>query len=137
MKVGIVGYGWVAGAHIDALNSIESVEVSAIYSSRPQDDNALSKRHGSSIKSYQNLDSMINSENLDVISICSYPAQHKDHVIACAKAGKHLIIEKPLALSIEDCAEIRSVVDENKLKTCVCFECRYSSQFLATKAVID
>ena len=137
MKVGIVGYGWVAGAHIDALNSIEGVEVSAIYSSRPQDDNALSKRHGSSIKSYQNLDSMIDSENLDVISICSYPAQHKDHVIACAKAGKHLIIEKPLALSIEDCAEIRSVVDENKVKTCVCFECRYSSQFLATKAVID
>ena len=137
MKVGIVGYGWVAGAHIDALNSIEGVEVSAIYSSRSQDDNALSQRHGSSIKSYQNLDSMIDSENLDVISICSYPAQHKDHVIACAKAGKHLIIEKPLALSIEDCAEIRSVVDENKVKTCVCFECRYSSQFLATKAAID
>ena len=45
MKVGIVGYGWVAGAHIDALNSIESVEVSAIYSSRPQDDNALSKKY--------------------------------------------------------------------------------------------
>ena len=74
MKVGIVGYGWVAGAHIDALNSIEGVEVSAIYSSRSQDDNALSQRHGSSIKSYQNLDSMIDSENLDVISICSYPA---------------------------------------------------------------
>lgn len=137
MKVGIVGYGWVAGAHIDALNSIEGVEVTAVCSSRSQDDSELSKKHGSSIKSYFDLESMIGSEDLDVISICSYPAQHKDHVIACAKAGKHLIIEKPLALSIEDCAEIRSVVNEHKVKTCVCFECRYSSQFLATKAAID
>ena len=112
MKVGIVGYGWVAGAHIDALNSIEGVEVAAVFSSRSQDDSELSKKHGSSIKSYIDLESMIGSEDLDVISICSYPAQHKDHVIACAKAGKHLIIEKPLALSIEDCAEIRSVVNE-------------------------
>lgn len=137
MKVGIVGYGWVAGAHIDALNSIDGVEVTAVHSSRPQDENELSKKHGSSIKAFQDLGEMLSSDDIEVISICSYPGQHKEHAIAAARAGKHLILEKPLALSIEDCSEIRSAVLEANVRTCVCFECRYSSQFLATKSVID
>ncbi|HIG84515.1 MAG TPA: Gfo/Idh/MocA family oxidoreductase [Verrucomicrobia bacterium] len=137
MNVGIVGYGWVAGAHIDALNSIDGIEVTAVYSSRSQDENELSKKHGSSIKAFQDLGGMLSSDDIEVISICSYPDQHKEHAIAAARAGKHLILEKPLALSIEDCSEIRSAVLEANVRTCVCFECRYSSQFLVTKSVID
>ena len=137
MNVGIVGYGWVAGAHIDALNSIDGIEVTAVCSSRPQDENELSKKHGSSIKAFQDFGEMLSSDDIEVISICSYPGQHKEHAIAAARAGKHLILEKPLALSIEDCSEIRSAVLEANVRTCVCFECRYSSQFLATKSVID
>ena len=137
MNVGIVGYGWVAGAHIDALNSIDGIEVTAVYSSRSQDENELSKKHGSSIKAFQDLGEMLSSDDIEVISICSYPGQHKEHAIAAARAGKHLILEKPLALSIEDCFEIRSAILEANVRTCVCFECRYSSQFLATKSVID
>lgn len=48
-----------------------------------------------------------------------------------------MIIEKPLALSREDLARLGEVVEKAGVKTCVCFECRYSSQFLATKAIID
>ena len=58
-------------------------------------------------------------------------------LIAAARAGKHIIIEKPIALSSRDCAAIAEAVKKAKVKTCVCFECRYSSQFLATKALID
>jgi len=137
MNVGIVGYGWVAGAHIDALNSIDGIEVTAVYSSRSQDENELSKKHDSSIKAFQDLGEMLSSDDIEVISICSYPGQHKEHAIAAARAGKHLILEKPLALSIEDCFEIRSAILEANVRTCVCFECRYSSQFLVTKSVID
>ena len=57
--------------------------------------------------------------------------------MAAAQAGKHLIIEKPLALSWKDCQAIGAAVRKARVKTCVCFECRYSGQFLATKAVID
>ena len=72
-----------------------------------------------------------------MVSICSYPNQHKDQAIQAAKAGKHLIIEKPLALTWEDCQEIQQAVQEAGVKTCVCFECRYSNQFKVTKSVLD
>ena len=136
-NVGIIGYGWVATAHIAAINAGPLAQVTAIYSSRPLDDAQLSATHGFPIKSYTDLDEMLNDKELHAVSICSFPYQHKDQAIAAARAGKHLIIEKPLALSWEDCREVEAAVRSAGVKTCFCFECRYSSQFIATKAVID
>src|SRR4051812_2703932 len=97
-KVGIIGYGWVAGAHIAAVNATTQAETVAVYSSRQLDDAELSRRHGSPIKSYSDLTEML-ATDVDVVSICSYPYDHAQQTIAAAKAGKHLIIEKPLALN--------------------------------------
>ena len=80
---------------------------------------------------------MLADPDIHVVSICSYPHQHKDQAIAAAKAGKHLIIEKPLALSWKDCQAVQEAVQHAGVKTCVCFECRFSSQFLTIKAIID
>ncbi len=136
-NVGIIGYGWVATAHIDAINKSEHAQVSAIYSSRELDSEKLSLEWGSSIRTYTNLDQMLQDKNIHVVSICSYPDQHKMHAIKAARAGKHLIMEKPLALTWEDCLEIESVIKETGVKTCVCFECRFSNQFKVTKSIID
>lgn len=136
-NVGIIGYGWVATAHIEAINSCENAQVSAVCSSRELSDKALSEEWGSTIQTYTDLQQMLNDDHLDVISICSYPNQHKEHAIKAARAGKHLIMEKPLALSWSDCQEIEEVVRETGVKTCVCFECRYSNQFKVTKSIID
>ncbi|MEX2232889.1 MAG: Gfo/Idh/MocA family oxidoreductase [Cyclobacteriaceae bacterium] len=136
-NVGIVGYGWVATAHIAAINASANAQVTAIYSSRPLNDAEVSASYGSPIKTYTDLATMLKDKNIHVISICSYPNQHKDQAVAAAKAGKHLIIEKPLALSWEDCQAIEAAARSSGIKVCVCFECRYSSQFLSTKAVID
>lgn len=130
LRVGIVGYGWVAGAHIEAIGNCTGAEVVAVYSSRDISP-------GDGIQVYDDLDAMLADDGIDVISICSYPKQHKQQAIAAARAGKHLIIEKPLALSMGDCREIEAAVSEAGVQVCVCFECRYSSQFLTTKAVID
>jgi predicted dehydrogenase len=53
------------------------------------------------------------------------------------KAGKHIILEKPMSLSWTDCKAVEAAVKKAKVKFALCFECRYSAQFLATKALID
>jgi predicted dehydrogenase len=135
-KVGVIGYGWVAGAHIAAINATSQAEVTAVYSSRELNDAEISKRHGREMKSFTDLNHFLRSD-IEVVSICGYPYDHAQQAIAAAKAGKHLIIEKPLALNAKDLARMVAAVDSAGVKTCVCFECRYSSQFLATKAIID
>ncbi len=137
LNVGIIGYGWVAGAHIAAINATPNARVRAIFSSRPLDSTEVSKRHGCDVTCYHHLEAMLSDPEIHVISICSYPQEHARHAIAAAKAGKHLIIEKPLALTWEDCVEIKNAVAAAKVRTCVCFECRFSSQFKTVKAIID
>ena len=135
-KVGVIGYGWVAGAHIAAINATQQAEVAAVYSSRQLDETDISRKHGSSIRCFTDLTEML-ATDIDVVSICSYPYEHAAQAVAAARAGKHLIIEKPLALNLRDLRKIEEAVEKAGVKTCVCFECRYSSQFLTTKAVID
>ena len=136
-NVGIIGYGWVAGAHIAAINASSLGRVTAVCSSRPLDETAVSKTHGAPVKVYGKLEDILADPEIHVVSICSYPKDHAAQAIAAAKSGKHLIIEKPLALSWEDCQAIQKAVQAAKVKTCVCFECRFSSQFLTIKAIID
>jgi predicted dehydrogenase len=136
-NVGIIGHGWVASAHIPAIDGTGRAEVTSIYSSRPLDEAALGARYGRPIRAYDDLSAMLADPTIDVVSICSFPKDHSRHFIAAARAGKHIILEKPLALSWAECLEMAAVAREAKIKVCVCFEVRYSSQFVTTKAVID
>lgn len=136
-NVGIIGYGWASTAHIQAINATSQAQVVAVYSSRPQDSGALSARYGGKIETYTDLDAMIRRPDLHAVSVCSLPHQHPAHVIAAARAGKHVIIEKPISLNLADALAVGDAIRAGGVKSCVCFEARFSSQFVATKAVID
>ncbi len=136
-NVGIIGYGAVAEAHIAALNATSLAHVTSVCSSRRLDPVVLSARHGREMSCYQSIDDFLAQQDLHAVSICSYPHLHAQHAIAAAEAGKHLIIEKPLALNRDDCLTIRDAVATTNVKACVCFEHRFSSQLRTIKAVIN
>ncbi len=136
-NVGIIGYSWAAGAHIEAINKTSRAQVTALCSSRKFDDDEISSRHGCRIKCYTDLSEMLADPDLDAVSICSYPADHAKQAVMAAAAGKHLIIEKPIALTWGDCLAVKEAVENAGVRTCVCFECRFSSQLTTIKAVID
>ena len=136
-NVGVIGYGWVATAHIPAINATAQAQVTAVYSSRPQNSAELSARHGGKIEAFTDLGAMLARKDIQAVSICSFPNQHAAHAIAAAKAGKDIILEKPISLTLADANTVAAAVKAAGVKVCVCFECRFSSQFLSTKAVID
>lgn len=136
-NVGIIGYGWAATAHIEAINKTKQAQVTAIYSSRPLDEAELSAKHGGKIKAYQDIDAMLADPEIHIVDITSYPSQHRNQAIAAANAKKHIILEKPMANSLQEVREIVAAAKSNGVKGCVCFECRFSGQFQSTKAIID
>jgi predicted dehydrogenase len=136
-NVGIVGYGWAAGAHIAAINAGRYGQVTKVCSSRPLDADEVSAKHGCRIQTYTDYAAMLAEPDLHVVSICSYHRCHKEQLIAAARAGKHVIVEKPLALSLPDLREVQRAVQQSGIKVCVCLEMRYSEQFLAVKSLID
>ena len=65
-KVGIIGYGWAATAHIDAINGTDQGEVTAVYSSRPLEDAQLSATHGGSVRGFQDVSEMLAEAEKDL-----------------------------------------------------------------------
>lgn len=137
LRVGVVGLGWVAGAHIDVLNKIDGVRVTSVCSRRPLDGKELSKRFNSEMRVYSALDDMLRDDAIDIVDICTPHPLHAQQAIAVAKARKHLIIEKPLCLAWQDALAVRDAIKAAGTQTCVCFEGRYSTQFTLTKSIVD
>src|SRR5215510_6419916 len=107
LNVGVVGLGWVAGAHIETFKSVQGAKVTAVCSRRKLSESDLVKQYGVHLKAYTSYEAMLADPELDVVDICTPHPQHADQAIAAAKAGKHLIIEKPVCLTYEDAKEIR------------------------------
>jgi predicted dehydrogenase len=137
IKVGIVGFGWVARAHLEALKGVEGASVAAICDLKPYDEQELEREFGIPLKAYQDYAEMLGDSSIDAISICTPHPFHPQQAIAAAEAGKHLIIEKPLALTFEDSKAIVDAVARAGVQTCVGFECRYSKHFSVIRSCID
>jgi len=127
----------VAGAHIDTFKKIAGVQVVGVASRRTLEPKALEATYGIPLKPFRNYEEMLADPSVDVIDICTPHPFHAEQAIAAARAGKHLIIEKPLAITYEDTLRVRQAVRESGVKTCVCFECRFSDHFQLIKSCVD
>ena len=137
LNVGIVGLGWVAGAHIETFKNVEGANVTAVCSRRTHDPADLERQYGLPLEAYTDYAEMLADDTIDIVSICTPHPLHPDQAIAAAKAGKHLILEKPIALSFEDARRMKAAIDESGVKTCVCFELRFSAHFTLIRSVLE
>jgi predicted dehydrogenase len=137
INVGIVGLGWVAGAHIAAFNHIPGAKVTAVCSRRELDEAQLAQQYGTPLKAYRDYEAMLRDPSIQVIDICTPHPFHAEQAIAAAKAGKHLIIEKPIAISHDDAVRMKRAIDAACVQACVCFEVRFSQQAGVLRAAID
>ncbi|OHD75154.1 MAG: hypothetical protein A2V99_07230 [Spirochaetes bacterium RBG_16_67_19] len=136
-RVGIVGFGWVAGAHLKTFSELPNFQPVAILSRRKLDPAALKAQYGLELKVYNDYDKFLADRDIDIVDICTPHPFHAEQAIKAAEAKKHLIIEKPMAIDFEDCRRMVKAVRQNGVKTSVCFECRFISVTKATKALVD
>lgn len=137
LNVGIVGLGWVAGAHIETFKNVTGANVTAVCSRREHDPAALERTYGIPLKAYTDYAEMLADADLDIVSICTPHPFHPEQAIAAARAGKHLVLEKPIALTFEDAGRIKAAVEKAGVETCVCFELRFSAHFSMIRAVLE
>ncbi|MCW8130427.1 MAG: Gfo/Idh/MocA family oxidoreductase [Planctomycetota bacterium] len=137
LRVGIVGYGWVAGAHITSFHEIPGVKVAAVCSRRPLSAAELTRKHGTPIRVYSDFKEMCARKDLDIISVCTQHPFHPEQVEIAARAGKHLVIEKPVAIDAKGVDRVERAVSKAKVKACVCFEVKVIGAFKAYRDLID
>ena len=137
LGIGVIGTGWVAGAHIDNFQQIDGCEVVAVCSRNAQRAAAKIEQHGlKHAYPFSKLDDFLAHPGLDVVVICTPHPNHPAETIAAAKAGTHIVIEKPVALNRDDLKKMVAAVNKAGVKTSVCFELRWIGLFKNIKAVI-
>ena len=126
LNVAVIGLGWVAEAHIIAYNATDNAQVTAVCSTRNPSPAEVEARYGCPLKVYSSLDQVLADPTIDIVSICTANMIHPEQTIAALNAGKHVYIEKPVALNFQDLKKIReAVIAHPKQKVCVGFELRY------------
>lgn len=137
LNVGIVGLGWVAGAHIETFKKVKGAKVTAICSRRKHDEAALQQKFGIPLKAYDNYKAMLADSDIDIVDICTPHPMHAEQAILAAQAGKHLLIEKPIAITFQDARAMRQAIRKAGVKSCVCFEVRFCKEFTLARSVVD
>jgi predicted dehydrogenase len=137
IKIGVAGLGWVAGAHIETFKKFKDAQVTAVYSRRPLDPAVLERKFGIPIKVYNDYQQMLMDPEIEIVDICTPHPLHPEQAIAAAKMGKHLIIEKPIAIDYLSALQVRRAIESAGVQAMVCFEVRFSRQVMAIKETIE
>lgn len=136
MKAGIIGTGWVAGEHAAALAENPHVELKGVASRTREGAEAKVAEWGMDLKVYDTVDQLIEDDEIQIVSICSPPHVHAEQVIKCAEAGKHVIIEKPVAMTSEDVWRMEEAVAKAGVKSVVSFVLRWNPLFETIKSLL-
>jgi predicted dehydrogenase len=137
LGVGVVGTGWVSGEHIKAFEANPHTEVRGIVSRDRARAFAWAKEQGlAHCKPHDRLEGLLEDPAIQVVSICTPHHRHAAQGVAAAKAGKHLMLEKPVALDLAGLRELQAAVRGTRVKTVVSFVLRWNPLFETLKALI-
>jgi len=133
VKVGIVGSGFGVRTHLPAFLGHPKFEVVALAS--PHSAAGIAKERNIP-HAFTSCDEMLRGCELDVVSIASPPFTHHEDVLASLKAGKHVICEKPFALSVAQAEEMAAAAKTAGTACAVMHEFRWVPQHIALKQLI-
>jgi predicted dehydrogenase len=125
LKVGIIGGGAIAQvAHLPVLKKLRSIEVQAICDTDLPKARALADRFG--IKdAHDDIEDLLRFEELDAVVICSPNHLHESHILAALSGNKHVLVEKPLAMSATSVQRIVRAVEKRDRVVMVGMNHRY------------
>ncbi|MEM1483501.1 Gfo/Idh/MocA family oxidoreductase [Oscillospiraceae bacterium PP1C4] len=133
LKIGVVGTGGMGTVHLSNYAHIDDCKVVAICDMSPE---AEKKAQELGVKLYTEIETMLCSEELDIVDVCTPTFMHKAHVLAALNTGKHVICEKPLALKHADAVEMMDLAEEKGVQLFVGQVLQYSREAAVLHALV-
>lgn len=135
IKFGIIGCGAISYNHADAINVIDNAKLIACSDVNEKSLEVFSEKYD--IIGYKNVEDMLVNSEIDVICICTPSGLHSKFAVMAANQKKHIIIEKPMALTVKQCDEIINASEKNNIKVEVICQNRFKNTFRFVKSIIE
>ena len=135
IRFGIIGCGIIANWHANAIMAIEDAELVGVTDNNPEGSHAFSQRYG--VQVFESLENILSCKEIDAVCICTPSGLHAPQAILSAKAGKHIIVEKPMALGLPSADEVIAACEANNVKMEVISQLRYTKAVRKLKEAVD
>ena len=133
-KIVVIGFGGMGSWHVNHALKSDVLELAGIYDI---DESKCEKARGMGIHAYSSLDEIVSDQSVDLVTIAIPNDVHLDTVVRCLKGGKHVICEKPVALSSSDLEEMISASKESGKLFTVHQNRRFDVDYLAMQQLSD
>ena len=138
IRVGIIGTGGISRAHQQAYQKAGGFEIVAVCDIFEEKAKKAAEEWGVPAENaFTDIEQMLNSVDLDTISVCTYNQAHKDPTIAALKAGKHVFCEKPMAATLEDATEMVKVAKSSGKILQIGIHSTFSSDIQLARKLVD
>jgi len=132
---GIVGCGVIASWHVGSIARADGAQLIAVCDER--EDKAKKLGEEQKVEWYTDYQKMLEREDLDVVSLCTPSSLHTGQAVAAARAGKHVLTEKPMAVTLKDADEMIEACRRAGVKLGVIFQRRVQDIFLKVKKALE
>ncbi|OZB95238.1 Gfo/Idh/MocA family protein [Paenibacillus sp. XY044] len=106
VRVAVIGAGSISESHLNSYQNNPQAEIVAICDLNEERAKAAAQKYGAQ-KTYTDYHKLLADPDIDAVSICTWNNQHAEISIAAAKAGKHVLVEKPLCRTVEEALQIQ------------------------------
>ena len=132
---GIIGCGTIAHFHAKAIAAMEGAELIGAADVSAESAQRFADTHG--VRAYGSVEEMLSDKEVDAVCVCTPSGFHAEGAIAAIRAGKHVMIEKPLAITNEDCDRLIRAADEVGVTAGVITQYRFSPAIQRLKELLD
>lgn len=138
VRIGLIGAGGIANSHAAGyLGCTDRAEVVAIAEPDEARASAMRDRLGGSARIYSSWERLLEDDEVEAVDICLPHHLHRPAAVAAAEAGKHVMVEKPLARDLEEADAMIAAADQANVRLMVAHDRRYHPVFAKVKEVID
>lgn len=135
LRIAIIGPGKVAHLHAKAALQTPDTQLVAVYGRTYRKAEEFANQYG--IPAYSDIYDMVDRENVDLCIVCTPHPAHRDPAVAALDAGSHVLVEKPLAASIEDCDAMIEAAQRNGRQLGVISQRRFYAPSMRIRKAID
>ena len=138
LKIGIIGAGWIAEAHIDMYKRMPDVDIVAVADLIPGKAQALCERYGvEGVHYYLSGHEMLEAEELDAVSVCTYNTQHAPCAIDALEHGCHVLLEKPFTVTLDEAIAVMRAEKKSGKILSLGFQPRMGVNMQMIKKIVD
>jgi UDP-N-acetyl-2-amino-2-deoxyglucuronate dehydrogenase len=137
IRIGLLGCGRIAERHSQLLggNKIARASLVAVCDPIRARADAIAYKFG--VLAFYDIDSLLARKDIDAIAVLTPSGMHSEHVIACAKAGKHVIVEKPMALRLQDADDMIRACEEAAVKLFIVKQNRFNVPVVKAREALE